>query len=267
MSRIWYIWWRLISKCQSNTTCLTRQILHFSIWSWLKEPPPPGGVSYLLCSQTKNPEDEDPPRRICTGCFEGGPLPPSFWLGNGMSSKKVMAGHTWCLQVIHHNIPNLNASQTQRISNTAFLQKKVIAGHIWCLQVIHHNIPCLNASQTLPISNTACLQKKVISSHTWYLQVIRHNIPCFNASQTLDVSLANLALRAYECGMQTVAACCSELQQVAARVAAVCEYVFVACNWVTWLIYMCDKTSLTCVTWIVSTWHHSFHMCGIPHFI
>jgi len=29
---------------------------------WSKEPPPPGGVSYLLCSLIKNPEEEDPPR-------------------------------------------------------------------------------------------------------------------------------------------------------------------------------------------------------------
>jgi len=38
----------------------------------------PGGVSYVLCSLIKNPgpEEEDPPRRICTRCFEGGPLPP-----------------------------------------------------------------------------------------------------------------------------------------------------------------------------------------------
>ena len=31
-----------------------------------KKPPPPGGVSYLLCSLIKNPVSEDPPRRICT---------------------------------------------------------------------------------------------------------------------------------------------------------------------------------------------------------
>jgi len=38
--------------------------------------------SYLLCSLIKNPEEEDPPRRICTMCFEGGPVPPSSWSGN-----------------------------------------------------------------------------------------------------------------------------------------------------------------------------------------
>ena len=44
----------------------------------------PGGVSYVLCSLIKNPgpEEEDPPRRICTRCFEGGPLPPGSWLGS-----------------------------------------------------------------------------------------------------------------------------------------------------------------------------------------
>jgi len=42
---------------------------------WSKETPPPGGVSYLLCSLIKNPEEKEPPSRICTRCFEGGPLP------------------------------------------------------------------------------------------------------------------------------------------------------------------------------------------------
>ena len=36
-----------------------------------KEPPHPGGVSYLLCSLVKNRVQEDPPRRICTRFFEG----------------------------------------------------------------------------------------------------------------------------------------------------------------------------------------------------
>ena len=34
-----------------------------------KENPPPGRVSRFLCSLIKNPEQEDPPRRICTRCF------------------------------------------------------------------------------------------------------------------------------------------------------------------------------------------------------
>ena len=54
---------------------------------WSKEPPPPGGVSYLLCSLIKNPEEEDPFRRICTRCLEGGPLPPGSWSGNIVNRK------------------------------------------------------------------------------------------------------------------------------------------------------------------------------------
>jgi len=38
--------------------------------------PPTGGCFYLLCSLIKNLEEEDSPQRICTRCFEGGPLPP-----------------------------------------------------------------------------------------------------------------------------------------------------------------------------------------------
>jgi len=41
-----------------------------------KKPSPIRGVSYLLCSLIKNPEEEDPPRRICTRYFEGGPPRP-----------------------------------------------------------------------------------------------------------------------------------------------------------------------------------------------
>jgi len=37
---------------------------------------PRGEVSYLAGSLTKNPEEEEPPRRICTRCFDGGPLSP-----------------------------------------------------------------------------------------------------------------------------------------------------------------------------------------------
>ena len=53
---------------------------------------PPGGGSYLLCSLIKNPEEEDPSRRICTRCFEGGPLPPVSWLGNIVNRKPPPGG-------------------------------------------------------------------------------------------------------------------------------------------------------------------------------
>jgi len=49
--------------------------------------PPPSEVSYLLCSLIKNPEEEDPSRKICTRCCEGGPLPPCSWLGNIVNKK------------------------------------------------------------------------------------------------------------------------------------------------------------------------------------
>jgi len=41
-----------------------------------------GSSSPGLCSLIKNPEEEDPPRRICTRCFEGAPLPLGSFLGN-----------------------------------------------------------------------------------------------------------------------------------------------------------------------------------------
>jgi len=48
---------------------------------WSQEIPLPRGVSYSLCSLIKNPEEDDPPRRICTRCSEGGSLPLGSWLG------------------------------------------------------------------------------------------------------------------------------------------------------------------------------------------
>ena len=57
-----------------------------------KEHPPTGVVSYFLCSLIKNPEEEDPPRRICTRCFEGGPLPPGSWPPDPMNQLKILKG-------------------------------------------------------------------------------------------------------------------------------------------------------------------------------
>jgi len=44
--------------------------------------PPPGGVSYLAGSLTKNPKEEPPLPKICSRFFEGGFLPPSTWFVN-----------------------------------------------------------------------------------------------------------------------------------------------------------------------------------------
>ena len=58
-----------------------RYIRELFCQTWSKEIPPPG-VSYLLSSLTKNPEEEEPPRRICSRCFDGGPVSAGSWLGN-----------------------------------------------------------------------------------------------------------------------------------------------------------------------------------------
>jgi len=49
---------------------------------WSQETPPPGRVSYLLCSLIKSPEEEDPLEAPGTIFFEGNPLLPGSWLGN-----------------------------------------------------------------------------------------------------------------------------------------------------------------------------------------
>ena len=50
-----------------------------------RKPHPPGEVFYLASSLSKNPEGQDPPRTIFTGCFGGGPL----WLGD-LPNKKPL---------------------------------------------------------------------------------------------------------------------------------------------------------------------------------
>ena len=62
--------------------------LSFLDYNLIKRNPPLGGVSYLLCSLIKNPEEEDPPWRttptidqFCGWFFMGGPLPPGSWFG------------------------------------------------------------------------------------------------------------------------------------------------------------------------------------------
>jgi len=61
---------------------------------WSKEPPPPGGVSYLLCSLIKNREQEDPPWRTTHKMdqfwglfFRGGSLPAGSWLRSIVNRK------------------------------------------------------------------------------------------------------------------------------------------------------------------------------------
>ena len=66
---------------------------------WSKETPPPGGLSYLLCSLIENRGEEDPPWRTTPkidqfwGCFfRGGPLPPGPWFGNHQTEKPPQEG-------------------------------------------------------------------------------------------------------------------------------------------------------------------------------
>jgi len=61
---------------------LARVLLLARDGHWSKKTAPPGGVSYLLCSLIKNPEEEDPPRSTWYKFFEGGPLASDSWLGN-----------------------------------------------------------------------------------------------------------------------------------------------------------------------------------------
>jgi len=59
----------------------TAALVRGRVFSMLYRSPPEGDL-YLAGSLTKNPEEEDFPRRIYTMCFEGGPLPTGSWLGH-----------------------------------------------------------------------------------------------------------------------------------------------------------------------------------------
>jgi len=69
--------------CTNHSVALNVRTLFFLALlvhvCWSKETPPPGGVSYLLCSLIKNTEEEDPPQSYWNKFFEGGPLPPGSW--------------------------------------------------------------------------------------------------------------------------------------------------------------------------------------------
>ena len=63
-------------------TCLYSKTSVISLSTLIEETPPSGEVSYFLCSLIKNRVQKDPPRRICTRFFEGGPLTHGSWWGN-----------------------------------------------------------------------------------------------------------------------------------------------------------------------------------------
>ena len=81
------------SRVYSLHTHLYTCWVYLSTHTLIKRNTPPGGGSYSLCSLVKNPEEEDPPRIICTRCFEGGPLPLGSWSGNKVN-RKPPRGHT-----------------------------------------------------------------------------------------------------------------------------------------------------------------------------
>jgi len=71
------------------------------LYSLFERKPPPQGVSYLLCSLIKNPEEEVPPLRISTRCFEGVPLPPGSWSGNIINRKTPWGGGVLSIKSLH----------------------------------------------------------------------------------------------------------------------------------------------------------------------
>jgi len=91
---------------------------------WSQETPAPGRVSYLLCSLIKNLEEEDPPRRICTRCFEGGLLPLGSWLGNIVNRKTPRGGgfslRSTCVTEVSHNLATDKLFRNSGSSNRKF---------------------------------------------------------------------------------------------------------------------------------------------------
>jgi len=73
-------------------TCLYSKTSVISLSTLIEETPPSGEVSYFLCSLIKNRVQKDPPRRICTRFFEGGPLTHGSWWGNIVNRKPPRGG-------------------------------------------------------------------------------------------------------------------------------------------------------------------------------
>ena len=87
-----YQQWLIIHTYINNEFVPTWLYLKTEQYCDRKNPPPPGGVSCLLCSLIKNPEKEDPPRSTWYAFFEGGPLPPGSWSGNIVNRKPPRRG-------------------------------------------------------------------------------------------------------------------------------------------------------------------------------
>jgi len=140
------------------------QVYNMKVQHWSKETPLPGGVSYLLSSQIKNREEEDPPWRTTPeidqfwGCFfRERPLPPGSWSGNMVNRKPPRGGvffrSTW------RNMKSAVHDEDTRCSlQKACRQHQVFDLHVYnfmsttsCLQLHVYNF----------MSTTSCLQLHV----------------------------------------------------------------------------------------------------------
>jgi len=86
---VWCSVLRCVAVCCSVLQCVAVFNQHAKL---IAGTPPPVFPFYLEGSLTKNPEEEDPPQRICTRCFEGVPLPQVSWLGNLPNRKPPRGG-------------------------------------------------------------------------------------------------------------------------------------------------------------------------------
>ena len=122
----------------------------------LQETPPSGGVSYLLCSLIKNPEEEDPPRSTWYKFFEGGTLPPGSWLGN-IANRNPPRGGFSAINLIQSRLIQMCGTWLVRDSLHAFM-----CPHRWDL---NHSWLVASIRDSLHSFVTRCMHSCVLISY------------------------------------------------------------------------------------------------------
>jgi len=131
----------------------------------LQETPPSGGVSYLLCSLIKNPEEEDPPRSTWYKFFEGGTLPPGSWLGN-IANRNPPRGGFSAINLIQSRLIQMCGTWLVRDSLHAFM-----CPHRWDL---NHSWLVASIRDSLHSFVTRCMHSCVLIYGTWLIRDSLH---------------------------------------------------------------------------------------------
>jgi len=196
--------------CLSTSELQHTALQHIALqYTLIERNPPPGGVSYLLCSLMKNWEEEDPPWRTTPkidqfwGWFSrGGPLPPGSWSGNIMNRKPPRGGgvlsiklntlqYTWYAA---GSIHQRTATQCNTVQHTATHYKTLQRTVMHCNRLPRHTAR--------------------VDRHAVCCSVLQCVAVCCSVLQCVAVCCSALGNR-QQLHIMCVAVCCSVLRCVA----------------------------------------------------